>query len=860
MSTHRLSSQRVKSFRLPFFLVLAWLVMALQIGLSSTAFAATRQAPPQSLPPQDVTRAGVSVVRLLVSYTGTASSGPGADANISCTGLGTLVASQLKPGPSNQYENWVLTDGSLVNAGKKATCVTPDADATIASITIYTSNFYNSQQVIKFNVKAADISIHCSSAVDTCADGLSLFSFMSSSREAQPFIDLGASGSKEPESTNRVLSLVNANGTLTDLSASSVGASSTDVYAKQLETYRTPATMPQSDTALEKGTPLVNGAGELVGMHGGKNSSLQSLALLAPFLDATLPKKTSSSVMSSVHEDWKNGMDAYYHQMTDSARVNFQKAFTANSNFQAAQHFIELSGQRVAAGQGQNSSAAASSPNGFASNGVLIPYWQVTAIIALLVLLMLFVFGLIWRRARLKHKRALDDEFADADQRATIEAQRIRMAERESAGHSSSSGSAGPQLALVQTGARGAVTLHCPRCGDVVAQDAYFCTSCQQPLLPNALEGQQPGHIPQPLVPNGAYGSALPVSASVPRSISDQPTIVPAGAIAEQPTVVPGRSIAEQPTVDISSGGVGANDDPEKTVPYTRRQLSGHQLGFVVGTRSDPGIKRKYKPNEDSLFAVQGLINTPSKPPMFGLFVVADGMGGHANGEDASRLAIQSIAQYILPQIDSQGLRSHDSYAQLLVEGVQQANIAVHQNNIQQNGDMGTTVTAMMIVDGMAYVVNVGDSRTYLYHPGTGLRKVTTDHSVVASLVEAGIIKPDDIYTHPKRNQIYRSLGEKSQVDIDSFVVQLQPGDTLLLCSDGLWDMVRDPRIESVIKSPDAHPSAIGDALIQAALEGGGEDNVSVIVVHITEPAETAGMPRMQLIAKPDSVQLPLLQ
>ena len=165
-------------------------------------------------------------------------------------------------------------------------------------------------------------------------------------------------------------------------------------------------------------------------------------------------------------------------------------------------------------------------------------------------------------------------------------------------------------------------------------------------------------------------------------------------------------------------------------------------------------------------------------------------------------------------------------------------------------------MTTALVVGTTAYIANVGDSRTYLYRRPEGLRKITNDHSVVASLVEAGIIKPEDIYTHTKRNQIYRSLGEKPSIDVDSFIVLLKPGDELLLCSDGLWEMVRDPAIEQILSSvPD--PLHSGNALIQAALEGGGDDNVSVIVVYINETSQRTGMTGIQLLARPEAPQYP---
>lgn len=292
-------------------------------------------------------------------------------------------------------------------------------------------------------------------------------------------------------------------------------------------------------------------------------------------------------------------------------------------------------------------------------------------------------------------------------------------------------------------------------------------------------------------------------------------------------------------------------------MPYSVQQLQGRNLGLAVITETSPGIKRKHKPNEDSLFALQGERTHNSQPQQFGLFVVADGMGGHANGQDASRTAIQNIIDFMLPRISMENGLNDEGYKNLLVEGVQQANLAVHQRNLQDHADMGTTMTAALVVDSTAYIANVGDSRTYLYREPEGLRQITHDHSVVASLVDAGIIKPDDIYTHPKRNQIYRSLGEKPGVEVDAFIQPLQANDKLILCSDGLWDMVRDPEIQRVISASSPTPTQLGKNLIQAALDGGGEDNVSVIVVSITDDAGHTGMTGIHLHARPDGVTVP---
>jgi serine/threonine protein phosphatase PrpC len=146
---------------------------------------------------------------------------------------------------------------------------------------------------------------------------------------------------------------------------------------------------------------------------------------------------------------------------------------------------------------------------------------------------------------------------------------------------------------------------------------------------------------------------------------------------------------------------------------------------------------------------------------------------------------------------------------------------------------MGTTMTASLVVNTTAYVAHVDDSRCYLYREPGGLSQITHDHSLVATLVTAGAIQPEDIYTHPKRNLIYRCLGKKASVEVDACAVPLAAGDILLFCSDGLWEMVRDQQIAAILTSPMPDPSQTAHALLQATLAGGGADNVSVIVVQV---------------------------
>jgi serine/threonine protein phosphatase PrpC len=314
-------------------------------------------------------------------------------------------------------------------------------------------------------------------------------------------------------------------------------------------------------------------------------------------------------------------------------------------------------------------------------------------------------------------------------------------------------------------------------------------------------------------------------------------------------------SVNIEPTKDLPPGQAG-NVQTDMDKVFEGQEPKAPSPSLLVGWLSDPGIKRRNLPNEDSLFAAKGTRLHHTQPQPFGLFIVADGMGGYAHGQEASRLAIQIVIDRVLPHVpESDGLNEAD-FRKLLVEGVQAANLVIHERNLEQHMEMGTTITAALILGGTALVVNVGDSRTYLYRESGGLRKITRDHSLVAYLVETGIIKADDIYMHPRRNQIYRSLGTKPMVSVDAFTEQLQPGDTLLLCSDGLWEMVRDPLIQHLLRK-EATPLQTSGALVEAALEGGGADNVSVIVAYTTGATAYREMIGLQLLSKPETVEIP---
>jgi len=232
---------------------------------------------------------------------------------------------------------------------------------------------------------------------------------------------------------------------------------------------------------------------------------------------------------------------------------------------------------------------------------------------------------------------------------------------------------------------------------------------------------------------------------------------------------------------------------------------------------SDTGRRRLR--NEDAFIC---------EPP---LFAVADGMGGARAGEIAAGLAAAALEEA------GAETRGAEGVAALIAE----ANRRIWERSLTdpETAGMGTTVTAALVdtASGTVAIGHVGDSRAYLLRGGS-IEQLTTDHSLVAELVESGILTPEEAERHPQRSAITRALGTEPTVDVDAFTITAEPEDVFLLCSDGLSIMVADEDVAAVIQAAERDPARAAEGLVAAANARGGEDNVTVVLFEIVAAAE----------------------
>jgi serine/threonine protein phosphatase PrpC len=279
-------------------------------------------------------------------------------------------------------------------------------------------------------------------------------------------------------------------------------------------------------------------------------------------------------------------------------------------------------------------------------------------------------------------------------------------------------------------------------------------------------------------------------------------------------------------------------------------------MTFWLSVAGLTDVGRQRELNEDRLY--YKVVQSSDEGPI-GLFVVADGMGGHLAGEVASQWTVGTLKRELAPlfrpqdpsvtrRLDAEALAAVGSgvtirlgetdLSRLLEHAIERANqvlLGYARKHPDQASGMGSTLTLAVVEDDRVTVAHVGDSRAYLWHDGR-LRPLTEDHSVPGALLKQGQITADEAHEHPHRHVLYRCLGLKAGLEVDiTPPVPLHPGDALLLCSDGLWDMVYPTERLAAYLASEADPQAICRRLVDAANDAGGEDNVTVVLVRVEE-------------------------
>jgi len=340
---------------------------------------------------------------------------------------------------------------------------------------------------------------------------------------------------------------------------------------------------------------------------------------------------------------------------------------------------------------------------------------------------------------------------------------------------------------------------------------------------------------------NDAHPIADPPPDEPPWWSSEDPP--PAGSVPEPPSAETVQAPetpsdpAKAPTRPFQPPPDPGETHPEPSTHY----LDADSAPAVCARRSTQGLAvaaardvgRVRENNQDSSFAMLASLPRENGDVCVGLFIVADGMGGHQGGELASRLAVRTVVNHVLSQLILPALddSATEALQPLMVSAVQAANQAIWDAAQALGSDMGTTCTAALLVGHSLYIAHVGDSRAYLFEPG-GLRPLTTDHSTVGRLIQLGQIDPLEAREHPLRNQLYRTVGQQPHVPVDFIYQPVGQSSHLLLCSDGLWSLVDEGAMERAL-SQCRWPQDACDELVALANLAGGDDNISAIVVTL---------------------------
>jgi serine/threonine protein phosphatase PrpC len=282
------------------------------------------------------------------------------------------------------------------------------------------------------------------------------------------------------------------------------------------------------------------------------------------------------------------------------------------------------------------------------------------------------------------------------------------------------------------------------------------------------------------------------------------------------------------------------NQDMTQTAPLTEEQIQAivnnqnprFDLQQLIASCGQ-SVGKQRELNEDSVLALTTTMAGNSGNLPFGLYIVADGMGGHQFGEVASNAAIRTVSGHVLKKFHPYLFQvktdtMDESFQEIMLESVREAQRAIQR----EAPGSGTTLTAALVIGQQMTVAHVGDSRAYFVYPDGRIEPITRDHSLVKRLEELGHITPEEAVNYPHRNVLYRALGQGELLDPDIFSITFPQPGYLMICSDGLWGVVAEQDIvRSIIEAPSLQRAC--QNLVSAANAAGGPDNISVVLVQL---------------------------
>ncbi len=311
---------------------------------------------------------------------------------------------------------------------------------------------------------------------------------------------------------------------------------------------------------------------------------------------------------------------------------------------------------------------------------------------------------------------------------------------------------------------------------------------------------------------------------------TDEATTIPTAPVGyseDMAKTQPSQVVRPEPTQAPPQVTVTVESEPQ-TVPVSGQRPAN--INWQIAGLTDVGLKRDL--NEDTLLMTENVMDDGTP---FGLYVVADGLGGHHSGEVASQLVVEATQAYLAQSPPIKDMLPFEDWLRNSAQAANEAVLAC-QEDPTQTKKMGSTLVMALVVAGQAHIANVGDSRAYRLN-NHRIEQISEDHSLVERLVQIGQLTRDEARVHKNRNVLYNSLGDKRDIDIGLFHIDLQPGDRLLLCSDGLSGMITDDEILQISRNqPD--PAGACKEMVKAAKVAGGSDNITAIIVQVNAQIE----------------------